>query len=71
MSANHVCDERNYDGVVVVPPSIAEELIDWVEEHEAVEEYIKDLIEQEGVAPGKYYPPTDETIRKFHESHGS
>ena len=34
---------------------LAQEVIDWVEEHEQVEEYVKGLIEREGVAPGKYY----------------
>ena len=43
------------DGVVVVAPSIAEEVIEWVEEHEKAEEHIKSLIESEDVAPGKYY----------------
>jgi len=45
------------DGVVVVPERVAEEVIDWAEDHEQVEEQIKDLIEREGVAPGKYYNP--------------
>ena len=45
------------DGVVVVPASIAAEVIDWVEEHELAEEHIKSLIESEGVAPGEYYNP--------------
>ncbi len=58
------------DGVVVVPECIVEQVIDWVEEHEAVEEYIKGLIENEGVAPGKYYPPTDATIQRYHEESG-
>ena len=58
------------DGVVVVPEKIAVEVIDWVEEHEAVEEYIKELIEKENVAPGKYYPPTDETIKRYHDERG-
>ena len=59
------------DGVVVVPERIAAEVIDWVEEHEAVEEYIKGLIEAEGAAPGKYYPPTDATIARYHEEAGA
>ena len=43
------------DGVVVVAAEIAETVIDWVEEHERAEEYIKALIEKENVSPGKYY----------------
>ena len=53
------------DGVVVVPAAVVEEVIDWVEEHEAVEEYVKGLIASEGVAPGKYYPITGETIARW------
>ena len=59
------------DGVVVVPECAVERVIDWVEEHEAVEEYIKGLIEAEDVAPGKYYPPTDEMIRRYREKTGN
>ena len=43
------------DGIVVVARGIVEELIDWVEEHERSEEHIKELIQKENVAPGKYY----------------
>ena len=56
------------DGVVVAARTLAEEVIDWVEEHEQVEEYVKGLIEREGVAPGKYYPITDETVKRYHQS---
>lgn len=43
------------DGIVVVASGIAEEVIAWVEEHEQAEEYIKEQIQRERVAPGKYY----------------
>lgn len=46
------------DGVVVVPSWFAAECVAIVEEHEGVEAYIKEKIATEGVAPGKYYPPT-------------
>ena len=59
------------DGVVVVARQIAAEVIDWVEEHEQAEEYVKGLIEKEGVAPGKYYPISEETVRRSRESSGS
>ncbi len=52
------------DGVVVVAASIAAEVIEWVEEHEHAEEYVKALIEQEGVAPGRYYPISDATVER-------
>ena len=53
------------DGVVVVARAIAAEVIDWAEEHERGEEYIKDLIEKENVAPGKYY--NLDTFRRLRE----
>ncbi len=49
------------DGVVVVPSWFAEECIDLVEEHEGLEAYIKERIMAEGVSPGAYYPPSQET----------
>ena len=59
------------DGIVVVPKQVAAEVIEWVEEHEQVEEYVKGLIESENVAPGRYYPISEETVRRFHESRGA
>jgi regulator of RNase E activity RraA len=53
------------DGVVVVPSWFAEECVHLVEEHEAVEAYIKQKIRAEGVAPGKYYPPTPEIYAEW------
>ncbi|MSQ07769.1 MAG: hypothetical protein EXR57_05995 [Dehalococcoidia bacterium] len=47
------------DGCVVVPSWFAEECIEWVEETEEVEKYIKERIVKERVRPGKYYPPTE------------
>jgi 5-oxopent-3-ene-1,2,5-tricarboxylate decarboxylase / 2-hydroxyhepta-2,4-diene-1,7-dioate isomerase len=48
------------DGVVVVPSWFAAECVEIVETHEAAEAYIKQKIMQEGVRPGKYYPPSAE-----------
>lgn len=53
------------DGVVVVPSWFAAECVALVEEHEAVEAYIKEKIQAEGVAPGKYYPPTPEIREEY------
>ena len=47
------------DGVLVVPSWMAEEVLAWATEHEEVENYVKEKIRAEGVAPGKYYPPTE------------
>ena len=43
------------DGVLVVARSIVLEVLEWAEDHEISEEYIKELIQTENVAPGKYY----------------
>ena len=53
------------DGVVVVPSRVATEVIEWCEEHEEAEEYIKSLIVKENVSPGKHYTP--ETFERFHK----
>ncbi len=56
------------DGIVVVPTYMAEEVIAWVEEHEEAEEYVKAKILAEGCRPGRYYPPTDETIKEMRKA---
>lgn len=53
------------DGVLVVPSWMAESVLDWAIEHEGAENLVKDKIKAEGVAPGKYYPPTQETIEEW------
>ena len=54
--------------MVVVPSKLAEEIIEWAEEHEKVEEFIIKLIDEENVPPGRYYPITAETLEKFRKS---
>ncbi len=56
------------DGCVVVPSWFAQEAVEWVEEHEGVEAYIKQKIESEGVRPGKYYPPTEAMMEEYKQS---
>ena len=56
------------DGVIVVPEALATDVLEWAEEHEAVEEFIKELISKENVAPGKYYPITQNTIDLYRRS---
>lgn len=58
------------DGVVVVPSWFAEECVAIVEEHEGVEAYIKQKIEAEGCAPGKYYPPSPEMWEEYRAQKG-
>ena len=58
------------DGCVVVPSWYAAECIEWVEETEAVERYIKDKIIKERVRPGKHYPPTEATRAEWRRLHG-
>ena len=43
------------NGIVCVPQQHAEEVIDWAEEHEGLEEQIKEMILRDNVPPGKYY----------------
>jgi len=58
------------DGVVVVPSWFAAECVEVVEEHEAVEAYVKEKIQGEGVAPGKYYPPSPEMWEEYRSRKG-
>ena len=51
------------DGVVVVARSIILDVLEWAEDHEISEEYIKERIQIENVAPGKYYNP--ETFKRL------
>ena len=44
------------DGVVVVPLSVHEEVLEIATEREAVEEVIRDELEENPGSPGKYYP---------------
>ena len=53
------------DGVLGVPSWMAVSLLSWSIEHEGAENLVKDKIKAEGVAPGKYYPPTQETIEEW------
>ena len=53
------------DGVVVVARSIVLEVLEWAEDHEISEEYIKERIQTENVTPGKYYNP--ETFKRLSE----
>ena len=41
--------------IVCVPQQIAEEVIDWAEEHEELEEVVKGMILKDGCPPGRYY----------------
>ncbi len=56
------------DGVVVVPKALAEQVVAEAEEHEQIEAFVKGRIEQEGCAPGKYYPVNDLSRRLYEES---
>jgi hypothetical protein len=44
---------------------MAEAVLDWAEMHEGTENYIKEKIREEKVAPGKYYPPTEEMHQEW------
>jgi len=53
------------DGVLVVPSWMAEKVLEWAIEHEGAENLVKEKIKAEKVAPGKYYPPTQETLEEW------
>ena len=58
------------DGVLVVPSWMAEAVLEWAAEHEDAENYVKEKVRAEGVAPGKYYPPTAALIQEMHRVTG-
>ena len=58
------------DGVVVVPQSIVEEVIEIAHQREEVEEVVKAQLEVEQCSPGKYYPFNDNTWKLFEEKTG-
>ena len=58
------------DGVVVVPQSIVDEVIEIAHQREAVEEVVKAQLEIEKCSPGKYYPFNDATWRLYEEKTG-
>ena len=45
----------NDDGVVCVPSQWAEEVIDWVEEHDYFEDVIREMVLRDNVRPTTYY----------------
>ena len=58
------------DGVVVVPQSIVDEVIEIAHQREEVEEVVKAQLEIEQCSPGKYYPFNDNTWKLFEEKTG-
>ena len=58
------------DGVVVVPQSIVDEVIEIAHQREEVEEVVKAQLEIEQCSPGKYYPFNENTWKLFEEKTG-
>ena len=58
------------DGVVVVPASIAEEVVSRAQEHIRVEEFVKQKIDLEDCSPGRYYPFNDRTWELYENETG-
>ena len=58
------------DGVVIVPRSLVDEVIQIAHQREEVEEVIKAQLEIERCSPGKYYPFNDLTWKLFKEKTG-
>jgi regulator of RNase E activity RraA len=55
------------DGVVVVPKSMVDEVIQIAREREEVEGIVKAQLELEKCSPGKYYPFNDRTWKLVEE----
>ena len=55
------------DGVVVIPQQLAEQVIDWIEEHDQVEDFIARLVDEEDCSPGRFYPPSEELRQRFRD----
>ncbi len=53
------------DGVVAVPASMVDTVIQTAREREAVEEVIKKELERNPQSPGRYYPFNDETWKLY------
>ena len=58
------------DGVVVVPRSEVNEIIEIAHQREEVEEVIKKQLEIEQCSPGKYYPFNENTWKLYEEKTG-
>lgn len=56
------------DGVVVVPQQLAAQVIEWIEEHERVEDFIAELMDEEQCSPGRFYPPSEELKQRYRDS---
>ncbi|MDA0233032.1 MAG: ribonuclease activity regulator RraA, partial [Chloroflexi bacterium] len=55
------------DGVVVVPASMAEKVLEVAAEREAVEQVVKKELQRNPGSPGKYYPFNDATWKLYEE----
>ena len=58
------------DGVVVVPRSEVDEIIEIAHQREEVEEIVKKQLEVEQCSPGKYYPFNENTWKLYEEKTG-
>jgi 5-oxopent-3-ene-1,2,5-tricarboxylate decarboxylase / 2-hydroxyhepta-2,4-diene-1,7-dioate isomerase len=55
------------DGVVVIPQQLAEQVIDWIEEHDLVEDEIARMVDEQQVSPGRFYPPSEELRQRVRD----
>ena len=58
------------DGVVVVPRSEVDEIIEIAHQREEVEEIVKKQLEVEQCSPGKYYPFNENTWKLYEKKTG-
>jgi regulator of RNase E activity RraA len=53
------------DGVVVIPRASAAEIAQKAIEYDELEEWIRVRLDEQGLSPGRYYPPDDQTFAEF------
>ncbi len=55
------------DGVAVIPRKVAVDIARKALEYDDLEEWVRRRLDEEGLSPGKYYPPDEETFRLYRE----
>jgi len=56
------------DGVVVIPQQLAKQVINWIEEHDEVEDLIAQMVDEQDVSPGRFYPPSEELRQQVRDT---
>ncbi|MBM3925815.1 MAG: hypothetical protein FJ320_07495 [SAR202 cluster bacterium] len=56
------------DGVVVIPASIIEKVVEEASEHDRLEKLLKAMMDQGDFSPGQYYPLSEDNRRRLKEA---